>query len=99
MVAGCLLGGCFLWTGGVSKSRWEVGGAREDYGGIFGHKFQFFSIFQPFLPFSHHFIVDIMSGMYGSLIDPQVLTSIQKVTNECRQNGYHIRDQRPRKPP
>ena len=37
MVAGCLLVGCVLSTGGVSKSRWEVGGGSRRLWGVFGH--------------------------------------------------------------
>ena len=58
MVVGCLF---FVDWWGVKipvGSRWE---AQEDLGGIFAHKFPFFSIFQPFLPFSDHFIADILS--------------------------------------
>ena len=62
MVAGCLLGDVFCGQVGCQNPGGKSVGAREDCGGIFGHKFQFFSLFQPFLPFSHHFIVDIMSG-------------------------------------
>ena len=38
--------------------RW---GDQEDFGGIFAHKFQFSVFFNQILPFSDHFIVDILS--------------------------------------
>ena len=58
MVEGCLLGGHFLLTGGVSKSRWEVGGGlMMILGGFSLLNFYFSVYFKIFLPFCYSFSV------------------------------------------
>ena len=52
MVEGCLLGGYFLLTGGVSKCRWEVGGGLKKFLGGFSLLNFYFSVyFNHFLTF------------------------------------------------